>query len=63
MNRQRNDCTTYERAFRLKRTVASTQPIARTMVVGRGEKNLLCDPKYEVRLGKRQKKGEYIINV
>ena len=31
---QRNDCTRYERVFRLKITVASTQPIARIEEAG-----------------------------
>ena len=30
MNRQRNDCTRYERVFRLKVTVASTRTISRS---------------------------------
>ena len=34
MNRQRNDCTRYEGVFRLKKTVASTQPIGRTGEAG-----------------------------
>ena len=60
VTRQRNDCKRYERVFRLKITVASTQSIVRS---GEGEKNLLCDPKYELRLGRREKKGEDIIIV
>ena len=43
----------YERVFRLKITVASTQPMARS---GEGGE----DPEHELRLGKRERKGEDI---
>ena len=59
MNRQktivRGMSTGYERLFRFKITVASTQPY---QVVGRDEKSLMCDPKYELRPGRRERKGE-----
>ena len=42
MTRQRNDYTRYERVFRLKITVASTRPIARSG-------DLQCDGEYGIR--------------